>query len=66
MTKTEREREWHVAYETALGRMCDDREPTERQKQIARIEADEWVKKCAAEEAPRQTPTSPISIRLTS
>ena len=32
--------EWHVTYETRLGMLCEDREPTPRQVEIAMAEAD--------------------------
>lgn len=50
MIRQEIKREWNVAYLTALGRMCEDREPTERQLQIAKIEADNHIRACIEEE----------------
>ena len=47
MTPAERKKEWAVAFETALGRMgvLHNMRPTERQEQLARIEADEHLVK---------------------
>lgn len=50
MTNEEMRLEWAAAFQTALGRMCDNREPTDEQKQLARNEATEHVRRCQAAE----------------
>ena len=42
MTEQELEAEWRVIYETRLGILCEERQPTEEQLNIATEEADEW------------------------
>jgi len=39
----ELQKEWDVTYQTALGRSCEDREPSEEQKRTAKKEADEHI-----------------------
>lgn len=56
MTPDEQRLELHVAYLTALGRMCEDKEPTDEQKQAARTEANEHVANCVAAEAKQNRP----------
>lgn len=46
MTDQQRELEWNVAFQTALGRSCDDREPTAQQLADAHAEADEHIRRC--------------------
>jgi hypothetical protein len=41
----EMEVEWRYRYHERIGMMCDAADPTDRQKQIARCEADEAVAK---------------------
>lgn len=45
MTLEEMIREWDVTYQTTLGRMVGTAEPTEKQKQLAAIEADNHIAK---------------------
>ena len=45
MTHEQYREEWKVVYQTRLGMMCENGKPTERQKQIAKIEADEHIEK---------------------
>lgn len=53
MTPAERRKEWHVAYDTALGRMglTHKDTPTCRQAQKAKIEADQHVAACEEQES---------------
>ena len=37
--------EWKHIYENRLGELCGNKEPSDRQIQIAKIEADEWAAK---------------------
>lgn len=46
MTEAERDRELHIAYETALGRSCECRKPTPLEEAAALVEAQEWVRRC--------------------
>lgn len=50
MTDTETALEYRVAFETALGRSCDDREPTQAQIDAAAKEAREHVMACERDE----------------
>lgn len=52
MTEKESRREWEVAYQTALGRMCGAGEPTAEQIRVAKQEADEHVAACEDYEGP--------------
>lgn len=44
-TKEEELEEWLHIYQTRLGILCEDREPTEEQRAIAKQDADEAVRK---------------------
>lgn len=49
MTEAEEiQREWKYRYTERIGILCDDREPTVQQKQLAGREADEWEAAMAA------------------
>lgn len=39
----EQQKEWEYRYQERLGILCEDREPTEEQKRIAKEEADAWL-----------------------
>ena len=43
-------REWNIEFQTVLGNLVGDREPTERQIQYAKIEADKHIAKLIEEE----------------
>lgn len=41
LTESERHEEWAYRYQERLAMLCGDSEPSERQQQIAKIEADQ-------------------------
>lgn len=45
MSLMELEIEWEICFDTRIGMLCGTAEPTEKQKQIAAIEADSWFEK---------------------
>ena len=45
MTQSERDVEWRIEYQTALGRMCGPGQPSDEQIKLARQDADQHVTK---------------------
>lgn len=45
MTLKELQIEWQVCFDTRIGILCGTADPTEKQKQLAAIEADAWFEK---------------------